>query len=73
MVFIWYQNIILSITFAFATIVTLLLAGLAGTLIPIGLVKRGVDPAIASTVILTTVTDVIAFGAFLGMAAYILL
>jgi len=72
MTFFWYGNLAISIIFAVATIVTLLLAGLAGALIPIGLVKSGVDPAIASGVFLTTVTDVVAFGAFLGLAATIL-
>ena len=54
-------------------VVNMLVAGLAGTLIPLGLEKIGVDPAIASSVFLTTVTDVIGFFAFLGLAALILL
>lgn len=68
LIFYWYQNPILSITFAIAVIVTLCVAGLTGTLIPIGLVRAGVDPAIASGVFLTTVTDICAFGIFLGLA-----
>lgn len=70
--YIWYGNPYMSIIFGCATIVTLLLAGLAGTIIPLSLVKLGVDPAIASGVILTTVTDVSAFGMFLGLAAIVL-
>jgi len=46
---------------------------LAGTLIPIGLQKFGVDPAVSSTVFLTTVTDVVGFLAFLGLATLFLL
>ena len=51
----------------------LLAAALAGTLIPIGLQRFGVDPAVSSTVFLTTVTDVVGFLAFLGLATIFLL
>lgn len=71
--YMWYENLYLSLVFASATIATLLLAGLSGALIPIGLVKVGVDPAIASSVALTTITDIVAFGVFLGLAANFLL
>ena len=54
-------------------IVNMIVAGLFGTLIPIGLEKAGIDPAIASSVFLTTVTDVVGFFSFLGLAALILL
>jgi magnesium transporter len=56
-----------------AMIITLVAAGLAGALIPLVLARTGVDPAIGSGVILTTVTDVVAFAAFLGLAAWFLL
>jgi magnesium transporter len=51
----------------------MIVAGLSGTLIPLGLERLGIDPAIASSVFLTTVTDVFGFFAFLGLAAYFLL
>ena len=51
----------------------LLAAALAGSLIPLGLQKFGVDPAVSSTVFLTMVTDVIGFLAFLGLATIFLL
>lgn len=70
--YLWYDSIYLSLVFASATVFTLLLAGVSGTLVPIGLVKIGVDPAIASSVILTTITDIVAFGTFLGFASIIL-
>ncbi len=54
-------------------IVNMAVAGLAGTLIPIGLERMSVDPAIASSVFVTTVTDVVGFLAFLGLAAAFLL
>jgi magnesium transporter len=70
--YIWYDNFMMSLTFALAIIATLLLAGLSGVLIPLGFVKIGVDPAIASNVILTTITDVTAFSVFLGLATWLL-
>ena len=54
-------------------VINMIVAGLFGTLIPIGLDKLGVDPAVASSIFLTTVTDVIGFLAFLGLAAAFLL
>jgi len=58
---------------AVAMVVNLLVAGLAGTLIPIAFERWGADPAVASTVFLTTVTDVVGFFCFLGLGAWILL
>lgn len=56
-----------------AMMFNLLVAALAGALIPLGLRKLGVDPAVSSTVFLTTVTDVIGYVAFLGLATIVLL
>ena len=72
-VVIWYQDWRLGAVIGAAMICNLLAAALAGTLIPIGLEKFGVDPAVSSTVFLTTVTDVIGFLAFLGLATIFLL
>ena len=58
---------------AAAMIINMFVAGLAGTTIPILLERNGIDPAVASTVFLTTVTDVVGFFAFLGLAATVLL
>ncbi|WP_343081177.1 magnesium transporter [Ostreiculturibacter nitratireducens] len=58
---------------AAAMVVNLLIAGLAGILIPVALDKIGVDPALASGAFVTTVTDVVGFFAFLGLAAVFLL
>ncbi len=55
-----------------AMVVNMVVAGLAGTTIPLALERIGVDPAVASTVFLTTVTDVVGFFAFLGLAAWVL-
>jgi magnesium transporter len=51
----------------------LLIAGLSGTLVPIGLLRAGVDPAVASSVFVTTITDVVGFFVFLGLAALYLM
>ena len=56
-----------------AVAITMIVAALAGTAIPLGLERLRVDPAIASGVFLTTVTDVIGFCAFLGLASLFLL
>ena len=56
-----------------AMIINLLAAGLAGILVPIGLQRAGADPAVSSSVFVTTVTDIVGFFVFLGLAAAILL
>ncbi len=58
---------------ASAMVINLVVAAFAGVLIPLGLSRAGVDPAVASSVFVTTVTDVVGFFAFLGLAALILL
>ena len=68
----WFENAALGAIIAAAMIINLVAAGLAGILIPIGLDKIGVDPAVSSAVFLTTVTDVVGFFAFLGLAALFL-
>ena len=69
----WYHDWKLGAVIGAAMICNLLAAALAGTLIPLGLQKAGVDPAVSSTVFLTTVTDVIGFLSFLGFATVFLL
>jgi len=69
----WFHDTYLSIVIGLSMVVNLLAAGLAGILIPLGLQRVGADPAIASSVFVTTVTDVIGFYAFLGLATWLLL
>ena len=69
----WFHDHRLGIVIAMAMVINLLAAGFFGALIPLGLKKIGTDPAVASTVLLTTVTDVLGFFAFLGLAKVILL
>jgi len=68
----WFNNINLSIIIALAITINLIIAAIAGATIPILLQKIGADPALAGTVVLTTVTDVVGFFAFLGLAALFL-
>ena len=70
---IWFGDAQLSMVIAAAMVVNMVVAGFAGILIPLGLDRIGVDPAIAATVLLTTVTDVVGFFIFLGLAAWVLL
>ena len=58
---------------AMAMILNLLMAGLAGILVPLLLDKFNLDPALGSSALVTTVTDIVGFFAFLGLAATILL
>jgi len=68
----WFEDIQLGLIIGFAIFVNLVAAALAGALIPLLLARIGVDPALAGGVALTTITDVIGFFAFLGMAALFL-
>ncbi len=69
----WFQSAILGGTIALAIVVNIITAALFGVLIPIILDKLELDPALAGSVILTTVTDVVGFFAFLGTASLVLL
>ena len=60
--------IVLGIVIGMAMIINMLAAGTAGILIPLTLNRLRIDPAIASSVFVTTITDVVGFFAFLGLA-----
>lgn len=64
----WFDDIALGVIIAAAIMINLLIAALCGTLLPVMLKKLSIDPALSGNVILTTVTDVIGFMAFLGLA-----
>ncbi|MEM6623720.1 MAG: magnesium transporter [Pseudomonadota bacterium] len=70
---VWFDIPMLGAVIGMAMIVNMLAAGLAGILIPIGLNRVGADPALASGTFVTTVTDVVGFFTFLGLAVLILL
>jgi len=65
----WFQDTELGLVIAAAMVINLIMAALSGILVPIALDKTGIDPAVASSVFVTTVTDVVGFFAFLGLAA----
>ncbi|MEK9660745.1 MAG: magnesium transporter [Alphaproteobacteria bacterium] len=69
----WFHDPLIGGVIAAALIINLLLAGVAGLIIPLALERLRIDPAVASSVVLTTVTDVVGFFAFLGLAAVVLL
>ena len=71
--YIWFGDKQIAVIMGFAMIANLLLAGILGTLIPLTLEKFKIDPAISSSVFLTTATDVIGFFTFLGLSALIIL
>jgi magnesium transporter len=66
-----YHDLPLSLVLFAAMVINNLNAGLSGVLIPLGLEKLRIDPAVTSTVFVTTMTDVIGFFSFLGLAALV--
>ncbi len=68
----WFDNLSLGAVIGAAVVANLLIAALAGATIPLALRRLGVDPALAGTVLLITVTDVVGFFVFLGLAAMFL-
>jgi len=69
----WFQDGLLGFIIGLAMVLNLILAGFAGTIIPLTLNRLNIDPALASGVILTTITDVFGFLSFLGLATIFLL
>ncbi len=65
----WFHDLSIAFVMALAMIINLVVANLSGALIPLTLKKLGADPAIASSIFLTTVTDVVGFLVFLGLAS----
>ncbi|WP_390910673.1 magnesium transporter [Pseudosulfitobacter sp. SM2401] len=70
---VWFGSPALGYVIAAAMVVNMVVAGFAGTVIPVVLERVGVDPALASGAFVTTVTDIVGFFAFLGLAAMVLL
>jgi magnesium transporter len=68
-VYVWSRSLALVGVIVLAMVISMLAAGLAGALVPVLLRRFGQDPATASSIILTTVTDVVGFFSFLGIAA----
>ncbi|WP_422508955.1 magnesium transporter [Stenotrophomonas sp. GZD-301] len=71
--FLWFHSFLLSLVITLALIINFCAAALAGVLLPLLLKRMNVDPAVAGTVVVTAVTDVMGFFSFLGLATLILL
>ena len=71
--YLWFHNYRLGLTIAAAMVINLCMGALAGATIPLILKRLGVDPAIAGGILLTTVTDVVGFMTFLGLATLFLI
>ncbi len=70
---VWFDDRQIGIIIAVAMVFNILVAGIAGMLVPVTLDRMNIDPAIASSVFVTTVTDIVGFVAFLGLATFVLL
>ena len=70
---VWFGTPMLGVVIGIAMVINLAVAGLAGILVPLTLDRVGIDPALASGAFVTTVTDVVGFFAFLGLAAVMLI
>jgi len=68
----WFQDTTMALIIGLAMVINLMAAALSGTLLPVLLKLMKIDPALAGTVILTTITDVVGFVSFLGLAAIFL-
>ena len=71
-VYFWSGQIALVLVITTSMIIAMVMAGMAGALVPIGLKRLGQDPAVASSIILTTVTDIAGFLSFLGIATLLM-
>ncbi|MBU3002234.1 magnesium transporter [Paraglaciecola arctica] len=69
----WKQDLMLGAVIAFAMMINMVAAGLAGASLPLIMKKLKIDPALAGSVILTTITDVVGIFAFLGSATWLLM
>jgi magnesium transporter len=71
--FVWFGHIGIALILGAAMIINLLAAAISGLMIPLILSRLGMDPALSGSVVLTTVTDIVGFMSFLGMATIFLL
>ena len=69
----WFQEFKLSLLIGISMVLNMIVAGLFGILVPVSLKKVNIDPALASSVFVTTITDVIGFLSFLGIGSYFFL
>ncbi len=70
--YVWFEDLTLSLVISTAIVVNLIFAAFSGAFLPLLLIRFKIDPALAGGVILTTITDVIGFVAFLGLASLVI-
>jgi magnesium transporter len=70
---VWFDSTAIAILIGAAITINIVFAAITGSLLPLLLERVGIDPALAGSVLLTTVTDVVGFLAFLGLATLFLL
>jgi magnesium transporter len=70
--YLWKQHVVLAVILGVALLFNMLVAAVVGTLVPVALKTLHIDPAIASSVIITTFTDVCGFFSFLGLATLLM-
>ena len=68
----WFSDVGLGAVFATAIIINMVVAGFIGVAVPMALYRSGIDPAVASSVLVTAVTDIVGFFCFLGLAAWLI-
>jgi magnesium transporter len=68
----WFENVMIGIVIALAILVNIIIAAVAGIIVPIALKKLKFDPALSGAVILTTITDIVGFVVFLGLGSLLL-
>jgi len=71
--YLWFNDVRIGFIIAIAMMINLVVAGLVGSLVPLGLKRAGIDPAVGSSVFLTTTTDIVGFFSFLGLASLVLM
>jgi magnesium transporter len=69
---VWFQDFRMAVIIGLAMAINLMAAALTGTILPVILRSLKIDPALAGSVILTTITDIVGFVSFLGLAAVFL-
>jgi len=67
--YVWFNDVFISVIIGLAIVINLVVAALSGAFLPVLLKRMNIDPALAGSVVLTTITDVVGFFAFLGLAA----
>ncbi|MCP3955027.1 MAG: magnesium transporter, partial [Desulfobacterales bacterium] len=69
----WFQNVMLGYVISIALVFNMFVAALAGIVVPLFLKQIRLDPALSGVVVVTTITDIVGFMSFLGLATFFML